>query len=72
MPDVPARPAVQRYRHYKGGVYEHVCDATLESDLTPMLVYRAADGSIWIRPTTVFFEMIEVDGQQQQRFVPIA
>lgn len=62
---------MQRYRHYKGGVYEHVCHATLESDLTPMLVYRAADGSIWIRPQAVFFEIIEVDGQQRQRFVPI-
>jgi hypothetical protein len=59
------------FRHYKGGHYELVCEATLESDLTPMVVYRAADGSIWCRPRAVFFEMIEVDGEVVQRFVPI-
>ncbi|RZT09085.1 Protein of unknown function [Duganella sp. CF402] len=60
-----------RYQHYKGGIYELVCEATLESDLSTMIVYRAANGSIWCRPREVFFEMIEVDGQQVQRFKPI-
>jgi len=60
-----------RYRHYKGGLYELVCEATLESDLTPMIVYRAANGSIWIRPKDVFFQLIEVDGKTVQRFTPI-
>lgn len=59
------------YRHYKGGVYELICEATLEADLTPMTVYRAADGSFWIRPKDVFFEMVEVDGEQVPRFSPI-
>lgn len=59
------------YRHYKGGIYELVCEATLESDLTPMIVYRSADGSIWIRPKDVFFEMVEVDGKLVPRFAPI-
>ena len=63
--------ATMRYRHYKGGVYELVCVATLESDLTPMIVYRAADGSIWIRPKDVFFQLIDVDGVMVQRFSPI-
>lgn len=60
-----------RYQHYKGGIYELVCEATLESDLSTMIVYRAANGSIWCRPQAVFFEMIEVDGKQVQRFTPI-
>ena len=60
-----------RYQHYKGGIYELVCEATLESDLSTMIVYRAANGSIWCRPRAVFFEMIEVDGRQVQRFRPI-
>jgi hypothetical protein len=60
-----------RYRHYKGGIYELVCEATMEADLTPLVIYRAADGSIWCRPRSVFFEQIEVDGQLVQRFVPI-
>lgn len=63
---------LQRYRHYKGGIYELVCEATLESDLTPMIVYKSNNGSVWIRPKDVFFEMVEVDGQKVQRFAPIA
>ncbi|MYM25187.1 DUF1653 domain-containing protein [Duganella sp. FT135W] len=60
-----------RYQHYKGGIYELVCEATLESDLSTMIVYRTANGTIWCRPREVFFEMIEVDGKQVQRFKPI-
>jgi len=60
-----------RYRHYKGGIYELVCEATMEADLTPLIVYRAADGSIWCRPRSVFFEMVEVDGVQVPRFAEI-
>ncbi len=61
----------QRYRHYKGGLYELVCMATLESDLSAMVVYRAADGSIWTRPQAVFFENVEVDGKSVPRFAAI-
>lgn len=60
-----------RYRHYKGGVYELVCEATLESDHTPMVVYRAANGTVWIRPKDVFFELVDVDGASVPRFAPI-
>jgi DNA polymerase-3 subunit epsilon len=62
---------VQRYRHYKGGIYELVCEATQESDLTPVIVYRSHNGSIWTRPKDVFFEMVEVNGVMLQRFTPL-
>jgi hypothetical protein len=61
-----------QFRHYKGGLYDLVCIATLESDLSEMIVYRAPDGSIWTRPRDVFFQMIEVDGKTVQRFVPLS
>jgi hypothetical protein len=61
-----------QYRHYKGGLYELVCEATLESDLTPMIIYRAHDGSIWARPKAVFFELVEVDGMMVPRFAPVS
>ena len=61
-----------QYRHYKGGLYELVCEATLEADLTPMIIYRAADGSIWARPKSVFFELVEVDGVMVPRFAPVS
>ncbi len=60
-----------RFKHYKGGLYELVCEATLESDLSTMIIYRAANGSIWARPKQVFFEVIEVDGVKVQRFTPL-
>jgi hypothetical protein len=60
-----------RYRHYKGGIYELVCEATQEADLVPVIVYRAHNGTIWVRPQSVFFETIEVDGQTVQRFTRI-
>jgi hypothetical protein len=61
-----------QYRHYKGGLYQHICVATLESDLSEMIVYSAADGSIWTRPKDVFFQLIEVDGVLVPRFVPVS
>ena len=61
-----------RYRHYKGGLYDLVCEATLESDLTPLIVYRSEGGSVWVRPRDVFFERVtDANGNQVQRFVPI-
>jgi DNA polymerase-3 subunit epsilon len=59
---------LQRFRHYKGGIYELVCEATQESDLSPVIVYRAQNGTVWTRPRDVFFEVIEIDGRQVQRF----
>ncbi|MCC8397183.1 DUF1653 domain-containing protein [Paraburkholderia sp. MMS20-SJTR3] len=61
-----------RFRHYKGGIYELVCEAILESDPgVTMIVYKAANGTIWTRPSTVFFELVEVDGARVQRFAPL-
>ena len=60
-----------RYRHYKGGLYELVCMATLEADLSPMVVYRAADGAVWTRPASVFFETVVVDERAQPRFAVV-
>jgi hypothetical protein len=60
-----------QYRHYKGGLYELVCEATLEADHTPVIVYRAANGTVWVRPKTVFFELVDVDGKQVPRFAQV-
>ena len=43
-----------RYRHYKGGIYEVVCEALLESDHTPVIVYRDEAGAVWVRPRDAF------------------
>ncbi|MFL6673124.1 MAG: DUF1653 domain-containing protein [Massilia sp.] len=61
-----------KYRHYKGGVYELVCEATLEADHTPLVVYRGADGTVWARPRAEFFEEVEAGGERLPRFAPLA
>ena len=61
-----------KYRHYKGGIYEVVCEAQLESDPgVAMIVYKSEDGSIWTRPREVFFELVEYEGNTVPRFAPI-
>ena len=57
-----------RYRHYKGGIYELVCEAVLEADHTPVVVYRGQDGVVWVRPRDAFFETVTVDGKPLPRF----
>lgn len=64
-------PPLLRFRHYKGGIYVLICEATLEADHTPMMVCRGADGRIWCRPKTVFFEEVDSGGRRVPRFVPI-
>ena len=60
------------YRHYKGGLYEVICSAILESDPSiTMIVYRSANGSIWTRPEKVFFENVEHEGKSVPRFALI-
>lgn len=61
-----------KYQHYKGGIYEIVCEAILESDPTvTMMIYRSHNGSIWARPKDVFFEMVQVEGKDVPRFALI-
>jgi hypothetical protein len=62
-----------KYRHYKGGIYEIVCEARLEADPTViMIVYKSSDGSIWTRPKKAFLEMVEWEGCAVPRFSPIS
>lgn len=61
-----------KYRHYKGGIYEIVCEARLEADPgVIMIVYKSEDGPVWTRPRDVFFELVQHEGNTVQRFVPI-
>jgi hypothetical protein len=58
-----------QYRHYKGGIYEYICTAQLESDpAVEMVIYRAANGSVWARTHENFFENVEVEGRRIPRF----
>jgi len=43
-----------RYRHYKGGIYELVCEAVLEADHTPVIVYRGQEYDLGSSQGSVF------------------
>ncbi len=59
-----------RYRHYKGNDYEVVGVATHSETHEPHVVYRPlyGDGGLWIRPLSMFVEIVTIDGIVQPRF----
>lgn len=70
LPDTP----LGRYRHYKGHEYEVIGVARHSETLEALVVYRPlynASG-LWVRPHTMFFEDVEVDGVRRPRFTRIA
>lgn len=46
------------YRHMKSdGLYAFICEAKLEADLSPVIVYQSLEhGTIWVRPRAEFFD----------------
>lgn len=70
LPDTP----LGRYRHYKGHEYEVIGVARHSETLEALVVYRPlynASG-LWVRPHTMFFEDVEIDGAHRPRFTRIA
>lgn len=59
-----------RYRHYKGGEYEVVGVATHSETGEVMVVYRPlyGEGALWVRPLSMFIEIVEVEGRSLPRF----
>ena len=58
------------YRHFKGGRYEVIGVAKHSETLEEMVVYRAlyGDGGIWVRPISMWEELVEHEGKIQPRF----
>lgn len=73
LPPLPATP-LGHYRHYKGGEYEVIGAARHSETLEPMVVYRPLYNAtgLWVRPHSMFFESVEVDGRLQPRFARVA
>lgn len=61
---------IGRYRHFKGNEYEVLYLAKHSETLEPMVVYRALYGEhgIWVRPASMWNEMVERDGKTHLRF----
>lgn len=59
------------YRHFKGGHYEVLGTARHSETEEELVVYRAADGSMWVRPLAMFTETVQHEGRTVPRFAPI-
>jgi hypothetical protein len=62
------------YRHYKGNNYEVIGMAKHSETLEDMVVYRALYGEcgLWVRPASMWEELVEVGGEVVRRFERIA
>ena len=60
------------YRHFKGKRYELIDFARHSETEEMMVVYRALYGerSLWVRPLSMWSEIVERDGKTMPRFVP--
>ncbi|MBQ6432298.1 MAG: DUF1653 domain-containing protein [Oscillospiraceae bacterium] len=62
-----------RYRHFKGNEYELLFVARHSETLEEMVVYRALYGErgVWVRPASMWNEIVERDGKTYRRFTKI-
>ena len=58
------------YEHYKGNRYELLYIANHSETLEKMVVYKAlyGEGEIWVRPLSMWNEIVEVNGEKMPRF----
>ncbi len=59
-----------KYRHFKGNEYEVIGIAKNSESLEDTVVYRALYGEngLWVRPASMWNEIIERDGKRFKRF----
>ena len=61
---------IGKYRHFKGNEYRVLYLAKHSETLEDMVVYQALYGEngIWVRPASMWNEIIERDGSSFKRF----
>lgn len=59
-----------KYRHFKGNEYRVLYIAKHSETLEEMVVYQALYGEmgIWVRPASMWNELVERDGRSYKRF----
>ena len=59
-----------KYQHFKGNYYQVLHIAKDSETELEMVVYQPLYGErgIWVRPLSMFSEVIELDGKTMQRF----
>jgi len=62
-----------RYRHFKGNEYEVLYTAKHSETLEEYVVYRAlyGEGGVWVRPSSMWNELVTREGKTFRRFTPI-
>lgn len=72
---LPPLPSITlgHYRHYKGNEYEVLGLARHSETEEVMVVYRPLynDSGMWVRPYSMFFETVDINGEQVARFALI-
>ena len=58
------------YRHFKGNYYEVVGFAKHSESLEEMVIYKPLydEGGMWVRPSSMWDNLVEVDGKLVKRF----
>jgi hypothetical protein len=59
-----------KYRHYKGNDYQVLGVAKHSEDESELVVYQPLYGErgLWVRPLSMFTEMVNIEGKQVARF----
>jgi hypothetical protein len=59
-----------KYKHYKGNLYEVIGIVKHSETLEELVLYKQlyGEGSLWVRPLSMFLEKINVDGITKSRF----
>ncbi len=62
-----------KYIHFKGNEYELLYTARHSETLEEMVVYKAlyGDQGIWVRPASMWSEVVVRDGKEIERFTYI-
>lgn len=62
--------AEKYFKHFKGGIYKLIGNATDSETQEELVVYQAmyGDNKIWVRPVDMFYEIMTIDGKQVNRF----
>jgi hypothetical protein len=70
LPALPNEPKPGLYRHFKGKEYRVLGLARHSETLEVVVVYQALYGErgLWVRPVSMFLEMVEADGRRRPRF----
>ncbi|MFA4999914.1 MAG: nucleotide exchange factor GrpE [Patescibacteria group bacterium] len=58
------------YRHYKGGEYIFLSEATHSENKEQLIIYRDVnnENKIWVRPKKMFLGEVELKGEKKPRF----